>query len=247
MGDGNLKILDVQTQIVTQLTSETGIETVPVWSADGTQVYYRSEPGGILVKGVDGTTPPQQVSGAPSGLTQFLNHQTLGPLLLFHGLRPNHSSLDILILSLNGSPSPQEIVATEYPDVEPQVSPDGKWLAYASGGTGELEIYLAPFPPEGKRGMRISRAGGRQPMWRSDSRELFFVSDDRKFYAVKVPETGPSPDIEPQFLFDMHANVSATRNSYVPSRDGQRFLVNVVLDTEDAPINVISNWTSPIK
>ena len=247
LGDGNLKILDVQTQIVTQLTSEAGIETVPVWSADETQVYYRSEPAGVLVKAVDGTTPPQQVAGAPSGLTQFLNHPKLGPLLLFHGLRPSHSSLDILMLSLNGPPSSQELVATEYPDVEPQVSPDGKWLAYASGGTGELEIYLAPFPPEGKRGVRISRLGGRQPLWRSDSRELFFVSDNRKLYAVRVPESGPSPDIEPAFLFDMHANVSATRNSYVPSRDGQRFLVNVVLDTEDAPINVISNWTGPMK
>ena len=80
-----------------------------------------------------------------------------------------------------------------------------------------------------------------------DSRELFFVSDARKFYVVRVPESGPSPDIEPTFLFDMHANVSATRNSYVPSLDGQRFLVNQVLDTEDAPINVISNWAAGIK
>ena len=45
----------------------------------------------------------------------------------------------------------------------------------------------------------------------------------------------------------MHANVANTRNSYVPSADGQRFLVNQVLDTEDAPINVISNWAAGIK
>ena len=199
------------------------------------------------MKQVDGTTPPEKVPGAMPGLAQFLIDQKLGPLLLSHGILPKQPSMDILILTLNGQPSPQAIVATELSDVEPQVSPDGKWLAYASGGTGELEIYVAPFPPEGKRGMRISRFGGRQPMWRSDSRELFFVSDDRKFYAVRVPESGPSPDIEPKYLFDMHANVSATRNSYVPSLDGQRFLVNQVLDTEDAPINVISNWAAGIK
>ena len=249
LGDGNLKIIDVQTHIVTQLTSEAGIETSPAWSADGTHVYYRSEGGsvGIFVKQVDGTTPPEQVTGAMPGLAQFLTHQTLGPLLLSHGILPNQPSMDILILTLDGQRSPKSIVATELNDVEPQVSPDGRWLAYASGGTGELEIYVAPFPPEGKKGMRISRLGGRQPLWRSDSRELFFVSDDRKFYAVRVPESGPSPDIEPQFLFDMHANVSANRNSYVPDRDGQRFLVNRVLDTEDAPINVISNWAAGSK
>ena len=84
-------------------------------------------------------------------------------------------------------------------------------------------------------------------MWRADSRELFFVSDARKFYAVRIPENGPAPDIVPEFLFDMHANVSNTRNSYVPRPDGQRFLVNMVLDTNDAPINVISNWPAHIK
>ena len=84
-------------------------------------------------------------------------------------------------------------------------------------------------------------------MWRADSRELFFVGNDRRFYAVNVPESGPSPSIEPEFLFNLHANVANTRNSYVPSADGQRFLVNMVLDSEDAPINVISNWTAGIK
>ena len=84
-------------------------------------------------------------------------------------------------------------------------------------------------------------------MWRADSRELFFVGDDRRFYAVSVPESGPSQSIAPEFLFNLHANVANTRNSYVPSVDGQRFLVNQVLDTEDAPINVISNWTAGIK
>ena len=84
-------------------------------------------------------------------------------------------------------------------------------------------------------------------MWRDDSRELFFVADDRKFYVVRVPESGRWSDAKPDFLFDMHANVANTRNSYVPSLDGQRFLVNQVLDTEDAPINVISNWAAGIK
>jgi hypothetical protein len=45
----------------------------------------------------------------------------------------------------------------------------------------------------------------------------------------------------------MHANVANTRNSYVPDANGKRFLVIQVLDSEDAPISVISNWTSLIK
>jgi hypothetical protein len=51
----------------------------------------------------------------------------------------------------------------------------------------------------------------------------------------------------PQFLFDMHANVINARNSYVPSADGKRFLVNAVVDAEDAPIHVISGWATGVK
>ena len=84
-------------------------------------------------------------------------------------------------------------------------------------------------------------------MWRADSRELFFVSDDRKFYAVRVPDSGPSQTSSRNSCSTCTRMSPTTRNSYVPSLDGQRFLVNQVLDTEDAPINVISNWAAGIK
>jgi eukaryotic-like serine/threonine-protein kinase len=182
-----------------------------------------------------------------NGPSQFVKDTTLGSLLLYFGILPNQTSMDILILPLDGPASPRAIVATPSADVEPQVSPDGKWLAYTSSETGTYEVYVSPFPPADQKGLRISRSGGRQAMWRGDSRELFFVNDARKFYAVRIPESGPARDIAPEFLFDMHANVANQRNSYVPRADGQRFLVNMVLDTKDAPINVISNWPARIK
>jgi hypothetical protein len=83
-------------------------------------------------------------------------------------------------------------------------------------------------------------------MWRSDGKELFFVADDKKFYAVDV-RTGSTFDFgTPHHLFDMRANVFNTRNSYVPSRDGQRFLVNVLLEGASSPISVIHNWTTEL-
>jgi Tol biopolymer transport system component len=251
VADGNLKILDLQRQIPTRFTSDPGSETAPVWSTDGSRIYYRSDSGGVFWKAADGTSAPHKISDAAiNGPSQFLEHPKLGPLLLYFGILPQQTSpQDILILPLTGQATPRAIVSTATADVEPQVSPDGKWLAYASIETGSFEIYVEPFLPDGDRKpfIRVSRSGGRQPSWRSDSRELYFVGDDRRFYAVRIPESGPSGDIEPDFLFDMHANVANTRNSYVPSADGKRFLVIQVLDTEDAPINVISNWTGLMK
>jgi len=243
MADGNLKILDLQRGLVSVFTSEPGVETAPAWSPDGTRIYYRSDNIGAFMKDVDGTSPRVSVIDSPiNGPTQVFNDKTLGPLMLFFGLLDG-PSLDILVLPLTGKPTPRAIVSTEYSDVEAQISPNGKWLAYATSETGIYEIRVVSFPPSG-RGVRISEFGGRQPMWRADSKELFFVSDERKFYALTVPESGPSVELKPQFLFDMHANVANTRNSYVPWSDGQRFLVTAVLDAQDAPINVISNWAA---
>jgi eukaryotic-like serine/threonine-protein kinase len=246
LADGNLKFLDMQRGLVTVFTSEKGVETAPVWSPDGTRIYYRSDVGGAFMKDADGTSPALPVLDKLfNGPMQAFNHKTLGPLLLFFGAL-DHPSLDILIMPLTGNRTPRAIVSTEYADVEPQVSPDGKWLAYATNDSGVYEIWVASFPTSG-RGIRVSEFGGRQPMWRADSRELFFVSDERKFYSLGVPDSGPSADLKPRFLFDLHANVINTRNSYIPSADGQRFLVNAVLDTEDAPINVISSWAAAVK
>jgi hypothetical protein len=78
---------------------------------------------------------------------------------------------------------------------------------------------------------KISSGGGRQPKWRADGRELFFVTNDRKFYAVAVRASDGVEFSSPHYLFEMPSNTIGVRNSYVPSRDGQRFLINKVLDT----------------
>jgi len=51
----------------------------------------------------------------------------------------------------------------------------------------------------------------------------------------------------PHVLFDLHTNINSTRNSYIPSRDGQRFLVNLLRDTADTPISVVMNWNEELK
>jgi Tol biopolymer transport system component len=80
-----------------------------------------------------------------------------------------------------GDGKPQPIVEAAFPEVEPQFSPDVRWFAYASSESSRNEIYVQPFPAMGGR-WRVSTSGGRQPLWRADGKELFFVSDDKKFY-----------------------------------------------------------------
>ena len=103
-----------------------------------------------------------------------------------------------------------------------------------------------PYPTTGAR-WQISTGDGRQPHWSAKGDELYFVTNDRKFYAVAVHAGASFEFSTPTFLFDLPSNTISVRNSYVPSRDGQRFLVNMRLDTAVPPIYVDTDWASNLK
>ncbi|MGE5832917.1 MAG: protein kinase domain-containing protein [Acidobacteriota bacterium] len=246
VNQGDIWIFDLTRQTPSRFTANPGTETAPVWSPDGTKIAYRSDQGGLFEKETTGTGTERLL------LDEFVNGPSQisadGKWLLYFAVTPGKTQ-DIFVLPTTGDRKPKPIVQTPFPDVEPQFSPDerGRWLAYASTETGRNEIYVQPFPPTGTR-WPISNSGGRQPLWRADGKELFFVSDDRKFYAVDILDKSGSFDYGvPHFLFDMRANVFNARNSYVPSRDGQRFLVNMLLEADDAPISVVYNWRAGMK
>jgi hypothetical protein len=148
----------------------------------------------------------------------------------------------VLPLEGDGERRPVPVVATSFIDGEPQFSPDGRWIAYVSDETGRNEVYVQSFPTSAMK-WRLSNRGGQQPMWRKDGRELFFVSDDRKFYAVDIHAGASFEYGTPHLLFSMRADVARARNSYVPSADGQRFLVNMLV-ASTSPITVVTNWTA---
>jgi Tol biopolymer transport system component len=94
---------------------------------------------------------------------------------------------------------------TEFNETMAQLSPDSHWMAYTSDQSGRREVYVRPFPrAEGE--WTISVAGGEQPRWRGDGKELFFVAEDGKMMAVPVKASaGPKPRFEagrPVALFE---------------------------------------------
>jgi dipeptidyl aminopeptidase/acylaminoacyl peptidase len=120
-------------------------------------------------------------------------------------------------------------------------SPDGRLVAYTSNESGRFEVYVETLPRSDRK-WSVSTNGGYEPRWRPDGREIYYLSDDRTLMAVSVG-AGPSFGI-PKPLFQTHApgGVTANRTHYVPSRDGQRFLVNRAIDSPPSPITVVVNW-----
>src|SRR5262249_35752586 len=71
------------------------------------------------------------------------------------------------------------VVKTPFEELNGQFSPDGRWVAYETNESGRFEIVVQPFPvPTGK--WQVSTAGGMQPRWRADGKELYFIAPDGK-------------------------------------------------------------------
>src|SRR5262249_15622289 len=126
-----------------------------------------------------------------------------------------------------------------------RLSPDERWLAYTSPESGRSEVYIVPFPKASRR-WPVSTAGGTQPRWRRDGKELFYAGRDNRLMAVTIEATANDLKIgEPQPLFE--ARPVGARSFYDVSPDG-RFLVNVVrADSASPSITLVQNWTAALK
>ena len=118
---------------------------------------------------------------------------------------------------------------------------------YSSNESGRPEVYVQTFPRSDRK-WPVSTTGGYEPRWRADGGEIFYLSQDQKLMAVSV---GPGPSFDvPQLLFQTRVPVglNVLRTSYVPSRDGRRFLINTQSDDQaSTPITVVLNWTAALK
>jgi hypothetical protein len=159
-------------------------------------------------------------------------------------------------MPVGGSKERKEVpfLRSEFNEFEGQLSPDSHWMAYTSDQSGQFDVYVRPFPP-GEGEWKISIAGGEQPRWRGDGKELFFVGGDGKIMSVMVKAlAGANPTFDfstPQPLFETHLARPAIEPlfEYDVTKDGKRFLLNTVGigSTSSPSLNVVVNWDAGLK
>jgi dipeptidyl aminopeptidase/acylaminoacyl peptidase len=141
------------------------------------------------------------------------------------------------------------VVQTNARETAGTLSPDGHWLAYASDElSGRYDIWVQRFPEGGSK-RQVSNGGGSGPRWRQDGSELFYYAADGKLMAAQAPR-GESFEMDaPVSLFEFRAGTGlANFTQYAVTRDGQRFLISEVVETEpNAPLTVAPNWTVGVK
>jgi serine/threonine-protein kinase len=125
------------------------------------------------------------------------------------------------------------------------VSPNGRWLAYQSNESGQLEIYVRPFPRVTAGKWQVSVNGGRQPMWSRNGRELFYRTGGGQVLAVAVREGARFEAAPPQVIVAgaYPGDDMGPARSYDVAPDGRRFLfVKGAASSEVRELNVVLNW-----
>jgi eukaryotic-like serine/threonine-protein kinase len=246
-GNVDIWLLETGRGGFSRFTTNSANDIHPLWSPDGSRILFGSNRGGayaLYEKSTIGAGDEKLVLPAQGQPTDWSRD---GRFVLLQRREPGTSDIWALPIGTNQEPSP--VVQTDFDERNGQFSPDGKWIAYESIESGRWQIYVQPFPGPGAR-VPVSVNGGAQVRWRGDGKELFFIALDDRLMAVPIalPSNGGVAEAgAPVPLFTTHVGGAVqpfSRQQYVVSPDGQRFLMNTVMQGAPAPpITVIVNWT----
>jgi len=144
---------------------------------------------------------------------------------------------------------PAMLIDTEYDETSPALSPDGRWLAYESSESGQMEIYMRPFPDVNTGRWQISIEGGTEPVWANSGEELFYRNGDNQLVSVSInTEGGIFSWGNEQVLFTVDNYRSDYRYAtYDVSPDDQRFLMMRIERSAEAELILVENWPEDLK
>ena len=250
----NLWIIELSRGTNSRFTfSQDSHDQDPVWAPDGGSIVYTSEKAG----GWSLNRRPSSGAGQAEQLLESTRQvyptdwSRDGPIILYEKTS-GEGNLDVWLLTMTGDREPEPLLETSFDEGQAQFSSDGKWVLYTSNESGRPEVYVQTFPTGGGK-WKISTDGGSQPRWRRDGKEVFYVTPDSTLMAVQLEITSTKVEAaSPQTLFAARMPVTIAgplggRNQYVATSDGQRFLVDTLVDAAPVSISVLLNWTSLIE
>jgi dipeptidyl aminopeptidase/acylaminoacyl peptidase len=157
------------------------------------------------------------------------------------------TDFDVWVMPMAGDRKPIPVIATAFSDITPKFSPDSRFIVYVSNESGRNEVYVQTFPaPTGK--WQVSNAGGTDPVWRADGREILYRAGDQRLMAVEVQMRDGFQAGVPRPLFLTSTQPGTARNKYAASGDAQRFLFVAPLGRDAlTPTTVVLNWHAELE
>ncbi len=245
---GDIWLHEVARAVKQRLTFDVVRDAFPAWSASGETIVFnsiRQGAGDLFERAADGGGEARTIVESPA-VAEWQSDWLPDGRHLVYEVISQETGYDLALLAretdrADGNTRP--FLATPFSEVSPQISPNGRLVAYCSDESGSREVYVREFPEGGGR-WQVSERGGCQPRWSHDGRELFYVEGDT-LMAVKV-NLSPSFSVgEGQLLFQ-DPTLSGANWDYDVAADGSFVMVeDVVAEGESrrkAAIRITENW-----
>jgi Tol biopolymer transport system component len=237
-GLADMWLYDLSTSILSRLTSDAYVYGVspPAWTPDGKRIAFLKMPANVEVWWAlaDGSRPIERVATLPTP-TRAVTFALDGKSAVANAGVP---VTELWRLPLDGDRKATPIYHSGFQELNPAISPDGKWIAYASNVTGPLQIYLRPFPgPGGAIQVSAAPTPANNPQWTRDGRLWFRVGDS---LTVVTLTKGAVPAVARQ------RTLFAVPGNYTVSPDGKRFAF-VRPTGGDQQVIVVLNWLNDLR
>ena len=244
----DILILEPDGVAPTRLTFDPSAHSTPIWSPNGKQILFswnRKFGAQLYLKPTDGSGSEEEAADLGAGFpVNTWDWSRDGKYVLVR------KGNELWYLSWPERVA-RPLLQAKWTVQNAQFSPDGRWMAYTSNETGSTEIYVSPFPSANGK-WQVSSAGGEEPRWRQDGKELFYLSAEGKMMAVAVTKGASFKAEAPVALFQTQRRRQPISSfavfSYDVSGDGQRFLIITKVDEASAaPLSVFLNWASEME
>ncbi len=222
-------LVDGRTGTRSRFTDSTNWTGTPLWSADSRRLLATGFTDVWDIHPIGGGQAREIPVGA--GIKWPSSWSPTGRYVLF---TESGEGFDLGLVDLDASPpAKSSYLRTQFEEVEPRISPDGRWVAYESTESGTREVYVQSFPVPGAK-VRVSTSGGGKPLWRPDGRAVFFRGSDGGLFETDLTFGSGAVGVATaatRRLFTVPGELFATghRRNYDVSADGQRFLFNLVV------------------
>jgi Tol biopolymer transport system component len=241
---GDLWIHDLERGIAERMTLEAGDESLAAWSPDQQLIAYdsiRTSPQyGVYVAPVG--RPEEERLLIETSFAPGVDFWTADGESVVYEIADDSGNWGFRKVAADGTGQPEPFLQEPASQTAAALSSDGRWVAYTSDTTGQNEIYVRSADASGKA-LRVSAAGGVQPQWRHDGRELFFINAANELVAVPVTPGDPPAFGRGEVLFETRIEETTDRQ-YEESHDGQNFYVNESSSVSKEPIIVTTDWRS---